>query len=127
MGTRIVYDIASGEYTEEEFTPEPYTHPYTPPTPVLCCVATLDFDDFDVSGVANGAGMSFAFMLDTGKMWIFFEEPMANTAYPWNVSSSIGKANVTDRQAEYIEITVTDDTGASVAAASISVQIFKVS
>jgi hypothetical protein len=99
---------------------------YKSPTPSLCCVATLDFQDFEIDGVQNGAGMSMAFMIDTGKMWVFFEEPMPNSKYPWNVSSSVGKANVTDRTEEYIEITVTGEAGAPITTASVSLQIFKV-
>lgn len=114
-------------YLDGEFAPPVIIPAYQPPVPQLSCVATLDYSDFDISGVENGAGMSVALVIDTGKFWLFFETPMENIAYPWNVSSSIGKANVTDRQLDYIEITVTDDAGASVAAASVSVQIFRVS
>lgn len=99
---------------------------YKAPIAQVCCVATLDFDDFEIDGVQNGAGMSVAFILEPGKMWVFFEGAMPNSNYPWNVSSSSGKANVTDRQPEYLEITVTDDAGAPVAMGSVSLQIFKV-
>lgn len=102
------------------------TPPYQTPAPQLTCVATFDYNDFDISGIQNGAGMSTAFMIDVGKMWLFFETPMPDNTYPWNVSSSVGKINVSDRQAEYIEITVTDDQGNPVPAAAVSVQIFKV-
>lgn len=94
-----------------------------PSVPTLCCLANLHVEAGEVSGVETATGLSFAFMVEVDKIWVLFSEPMKNTAYGWNANSTVGNANVSDRQLEYLEITATNTTEPF----DISLQIFALS
>ena len=97
-----------------------------PTRPILSCLANLNISDFDVTGIETSTGLSVAFMMDIGVVWVFFSKPMSNMKYSWNVSPTTGRANVTSRSTEHLEIALTDDTGSPVNTAEISIQIFEV-
>ena len=127
MGNRHRQMIAEWEAEENTIPPFVPSPPIeAPAVPALCCIANLNVSGFDITGIDTATGMSTAFMLDVGVAWVFFAKPMANLNYSWNVNSSIGRANVTARAAEYIEIAITDNNGNPVENTELSVQIFKV-
>ncbi len=104
------------EWLMDEPTPE------TPSTPSLCCLANLHVDAGEVGGAETATGMSFAFMAGPDTIWLFFSEPFEAATYGWNVSTTSGAAKVSDRQLDYIEITVTGATEPY----DISVQIYRI-
>lgn len=117
----------------EEWAAEGHTiPPYVPPEPLqvrgvlsLCCLANLQISGFDAAGIETAVGLNAAFMIDVGKVWVFFEKPMHSMAYSWNVNSSMGQANVTSRDLECIEISISQN-DVPVEVTELAIQIFKV-
>jgi hypothetical protein len=85
--------------------------PPPPPPPVarLAAIADLAVEADVVSGIETSTGFGFAMPLDTGLYWVFFAEPMADTAYFATVQAPGFYADVTyPLNPDYLEITVTD-------------------
>src|SRR5690606_8905996 len=86
---------------EIDSAPKPPT--YTPPQPRLVATALLTISDGEINGVAAAAGLAFGIAISTGLYWLFFAEEMPNTNYAYTVTSSEGRATITDRQTSYLE------------------------
>lgn len=126
MGNRHRQMIA--EWEAEGNTIPPYLAPEPKQVlgvPLLCCLANLQISGFDAAGIETAVGLNAAFMIDVGKIWVFFEKPMHSMAYSWNVNSSMGQANVTSRDLECIEISITQN-DVPVEVTELAIQIFKV-
>lgn len=93
-----------------------------PALPVLCCLANLRVQDGVVSGIETAVGLTLAFMVGEGIVWVFFSTPMTSVDYGWNVGGTSGEVKVTDRQLEFIEVTITNATEP----VALSLQIYKV-
>ena len=125
----VIQDLgnpADSGLSSEEPEPEPEL-PVTPtPVPQLTAVALLQVVDGNVVAVGVAAGVSFAMRLDTGLIWLFFSQEMADLSYSYSytVLPSSGRATVTDRQLSYMEITITED-GNPVDPAELSVQVYR--
>lgn len=113
------------QYTKEQSTPVDKNVPPPTSVPVLVCLANLQVSGVDVTGIETAVGFSMAFAIDVGVIWAFFEKPMENLSYTWNVSSSTGLVNVTERTLEYFQISITDNTGAPLDVTELAIQIFK--
>ena len=121
----IVSDLgnpADNGLSSEEPEPEPQLPSI--PTPQLITVALLQVIDEEVVTVGVAAGVSFAMRLDTGIIWLFFSQEMADLSYSYTVLPSSGRATVTDRQLSHMEITITED-GNPVDPAELSVQVYR--
>lgn len=95
------------------------------PSPMLVATALLSIDSGELSGLGSAAGLAFWFQISTGVFWIFFSNAMPDLNYAYTVSSSSGRATVTDRQLSYMEVTVTDG-GSPVDPSELSIQIYRV-
>jgi hypothetical protein len=95
-----------------------------PPVPVVRSPLTALFllEDGEIIDVRNPCGLGIGFAIDAGVYWLFFAEAMPNADYSYNVSSMHGTAKVTDRQAEYVQVTITDAVSAT---NEISIQIYR--
>ena len=81
----------------------------------------------DLQGVETAAGFGAAMILDTGVFWLFFTQPQPDDnfgAFAQARRSGGGiRADVTDANTGYIEVTTTDMTGTPVTPVSLFVSI----
>jgi hypothetical protein len=96
-----------------------------PPVPKLMTVL-LTMDAGEVASLSAAAGIAFAFTLSPGVYWVFFAEPMPDASYGCTPAARPGKAEVTDRQTDYVEVSVFDVDGVTpIDATELSLQIFR--
>lgn len=110
-GDPIYDDVAAaaaemGDELGQEDAPEP--PPPTLPTASVVALAELNTEDGVVSGFDSACGIGFGFMLDIGVFWLFFTEPQPDNKYLPFVQSPGVYADVTAREADYLEVTVKD-------------------
>jgi hypothetical protein len=79
----------------------------------------------NVDGIDVSDGLVMAFSVDVGVFWIFFETVMADTSYTAFVATDVGRANVTVREADYLEIAVTDAAGAAIDPTQLSITVIR--
>jgi len=87
----------------------------------------LSVIDGEISGLELAAGVGFAFAIDVGVYWIFFSTPQPDASYVATVQSSGFNVDVTDRQADYFQVTVTDrSTGKPASPATLSIDVKRI-
>ncbi len=109
-------------------TPDPYVAPEPIAEPLRASViaqARLTVEDGDVQGVDVAAGFGAAMLLDTGIIWAFFATPQPDANYITFAQASGGGlfADVTDANADYVEVTITDRNGDSATPAALGLSI----
>jgi hypothetical protein len=110
---RFVYDL------------EAAPAPPAPSTPTLCCMAALTITEGDIGGIDVATGLMMALWIGPGQYWVFFSDPMADYSYVAVAAASAGRANVSLRELEYLEITVVGDDGLPADPAELSVQVYR--
>ena len=101
--------------------------PPTPVTPTLIGIAELKIVDDEVSGIDTSTGLVAGMVIDVGVIWVFFLNSQPNTSYLTFVQSNGFNVDVTDRQEDYFEITVTDrSTNTPTTPGSLSISIQRV-
>jgi hypothetical protein len=92
--------------------------------PTVVAMGELLVTESEILGIETAVGLGFAFMVDVNIAWIFFATPQPDTAYIPFVQSVGFNADVTDRQADYFEVTVTDrSTGEPAIPQSLSISV----
>lgn len=109
----IPVDINNSDYAKlisDGVTIEPYVAPITPPptTPTVIAIAELKVVDEEFVGIETSTGLAAAMFIDTGLAWVFFLTPQPNVNYLTFVQSSGCNVDITDRQEDYFEVTITD-------------------
>lgn len=99
-----------------------------PPAPALAprmlAIAQLTIEGEVINGIETAVGVGFAFAIDINVYWIFFPEPEPDADYIVFVQTPGFNADVTDRQTDYFEITVTDRaTGEAAAPTRMSLSV----
>jgi hypothetical protein len=108
------------------YEPEP-SSVYIAPTPALCAIANFQMTDGDVSVIDLTSGFSIIFAIEPGKVWAFFETPMPDLNYSWNINSTDGRVRVTsEHTTDYLEIEAKDDGGEPLSGATVALQVYKV-
>lgn len=115
--------IAAGTVIEDYVEPPPVP----PSNPTVIGIAELKIVDDEVSGIDTSTGLAAGMVIDVGVIWVFFLNSQPNTSYLTFVQSNGFNVDVTDRQEDYFEITVTDrSTNTPITPASLSISIQRV-
>lgn len=108
-GTRWSWETMAWEAYTPPPDPEPEPEPEPlPPRPSMIAVTELIVADGEVTQVGLSAGVGFAIMIGDGVFWVFFSETQPNASYLPFAQSPGYNADVTAREADYLEVTVTD-------------------
>lgn len=96
------------------------------PSSTVYANANLTIDQFgNVDGIDVSDGLTMAFSMDVGIYWIFFQAVMPDTSYTAFVATDVGRANVTVREADYLEIAITDAAGAAIDPTQLSITVIR--
>lgn len=111
---RFVYDLVEAPASS-----------YVPTTPTLCCMASLTVTDMEIGGIEVATGLGMALWVGPGQYWVFFSEAMPDYSYVAVAAASAGRANVSLRELDFMEITVVGDDGLPADPPEFSVQVYR--
>ena len=96
-------------------------------TPSVVAMAELVIDGDFIGGIETAVNLSMAFALEPHLFWVFFGESQPNTAYIVFAQSSGFNVDVTVREADFFELTVTDRlTGEPAVPTTLSISVQRV-
>lgn len=110
-----------------EFTdPDPSPAPQIVYVPSLIAQARLEIFGDEINGVDVAAGVVAALEIDTAIYWVFFiaPQPDANYGVLSEAQGTNGvRSKITDQTTDYIEVTVTDQSGVPLRPTSLFLSI----
>ena len=96
-------------------------------TPSVVAMAELVVDGDFIGGIETAVNLSMAFALEPHLFWVFFGESQPDTAYIVFAQSSGFNVDVTVREADFFELTVTDRlTGEPAVPTTLSISVQRV-
>lgn len=100
-------EIAELEELQAGWAEVPTIDPNAPTTGVIAA-AELGTAGGEVTGIESACGIGFAMMIAEGVFWLFFSTPQPDSKYLPFAQSPGFNVDVTGREADYMEVTVTD-------------------
>lgn len=125
MANRYRVLISGWEYDGN--TIAPYVPKPVEPIPVrsvLVASAMFTITGGMLSEIDTNSGLAMAFPIGVGQYWLFFPEPQDDKSFSVYPSSSSGQVNVTMRELDFIELTVTEN-GQAIDPSEFSVQVVR--
>lgn len=116
--------VDAPEGLEEFWKTDGTQAPEIPRSASVVAMAELQVNGFEISGVEQSVNVAAAMAMDVNVFWIFFSQ--SHETYIPFVQAPGYNADVTDRQPDYIEVTVTDRNNGPAAPASLSISVQKV-
>jgi hypothetical protein len=111
---------------------DPASDPEAPPAAstrqaIVVAMAELAISGDEVSGIEASVNIGAAMALEPHLLWLFFATSQPDASYLAFVQSPGFNVDVTDRQADYFEVTVTDRaTGDPAVPVSLSISVQRV-
>lgn len=115
MTKQLIFDSSTGQYYENDYSPEPSTpQAPIPKTPKTIAMGKLSIEDEIVNGFAADSAVAGGVILETGKFMMFFIEPQVDADYIVSVfDGGLYRCYVLpeDYTTDYFIITTTDMQG----------------
>lgn len=100
-------EIAEFRSTQAAFEGVVAPDPYASTTSVIAA-AELGTAGGEVTGIESASGIGFAFMIMDGVFWVYFNSPQPDAKYLAFAQSPGFNVDITAREADYLEVTVSD-------------------
>lgn len=100
------FTYENGEFIPPEIENEP--PPPSIPSAVIIAMTELKVIDFGFSGIETAIGLGGAFFIDVGIIWVFLSEVQDDNLYLPFAQCPGFNVDVTARELDYFEVTVTD-------------------